>query len=82
MIVTAACVSISHPLNGRTQNIRLDLASKKDENFGNGKSLKMGGLMTTMLTGVDTGAANELFTIMERDLVISIGDQATCQVFD
>ena len=60
----------------------LGFGFEKDENFGSGKSLKMGGLMTTMLTGVDTGAVNELFTIMEHDLVISIGDQATCQVFD
>ena len=60
----------------------LGFGFEKDENFGSGKSLKMGGLMTTMLTCVDTGAVNEFFTIMEDDLVISIGDQATCQVFD
>ena len=38
--------------------------------------------MTTMLTDVDTSAVNELYTIMEHDLVISIGSEATCQVFD
>ena len=42
----------------------------------------MGGLLTTMLTGVAVPSVNEMFTIMEHDLVISIGDQATCQVFD
>lgn len=55
---------------------------EKDEHFGSGKSLKMGGLQTTMLTGVDTSAVDEMFTIMAHDLVISIGDHATCQVFD
>ncbi len=44
--------------------------------------MKMGGLMTTMLTGVDNTAVNEMFTFMEHDLVISIGSEATCQVFD
>ena len=70
------------PAEWKSAKYTLGFGFEKDENFGSGKSLKMGGLMTTMLTGVDTSVVNELFTILEHDLVISIGSEATCQVFD